>query len=122
MNVNFGDDAFRRGVGKAMIETRAATAMAINDVALEIAAKADDLVPFDLGTLSTSQKIDPPTIRNLTATITYGGPAAPYALVQHENMEYQHRAGRSAKYLERPAREVGRTLDDKIKQLVKQVL
>lgn len=122
MNVNFNDDEFRRGVGKAMAETRAATAMAINDVALEIAARADDLVPFDTGVLSRSQQIEPPTIQNLTATITYGGPAAPYALVQHENMEYQHRAGRSAKYLERPAREVGQTLDQKIEHLVKQVL
>ncbi len=122
MNVNFNDDGFRRGVGSAMVRVRAATAMAINDIALEIAAKADDLVPFDTGALSASQKIEPPTPRKLTATISYGGPAAPYALEQHENLDYHHTAGRSAKYLERPAREVGRNLDSKIETLVKRAL
>jgi len=122
MNVNFDDDAFRRGVGSAAVRVRAATAMAINDVALEIAAKADDLVPFDTGTLSASQKITPPTPRTLTATISYGGPAAPYALVQHENLDYHHTAGRSAKYLERPAREVGKDIDKKIETQVKRAL
>jgi len=122
MNVNFNDDEFRRGVGSAMVRVRAATAMAINDIALEIGAKADDLVPFDTGALSSSQKITPPTPRKLTATISYGGPAAPYALVQHEDTELSHTAGRSAKYLERPAREVGKNLDKKIEALVKRAV
>lgn len=122
MNLNFDDGAFRRGVASATDRTRAAIAVAVNDIALEIAAKADELVPFDLGALSGSQKIDHPTLRNLTATISYGGPSAPYALVQHEDMDYMHSPGRSAKYLERPAREVGRNFDSQIKKLVKRAL
>ena len=122
MKAQFGDDEFRRGISRASAATRLATATAINDIALEIAAKADELVPFDTGALSASQKIENASLGDLTATISYGGPAAPYALVQHENMDYQHDAGRSAKYLERPARQVGQDIDKKIQSLVRKAL
>ena len=122
MKARFGDDGFRRGVGRASAATRLATLNAVNDIALEIAAKADDLVPFDTGALSASQKIDVGTLGSLTATISYGGPAAPYALVQHEDLNLRHTAGRSAKYLERPARQVGQDIDKKIQSLLRRAL
>jgi len=122
MKARFDDDNFRRRVARASAATRLATATAINDIALEIAAKADELVPFDTGALSSSQKIENASVGDLTATISYGGPAAPYALVQHEDQELRHTAGRSAKYLERPARQVGQNLDKKIQSLVRKAL
>lgn len=123
MNVSFpNEDGWRRKVNFVDAATRQAVVTAVNDIALEIAARADDLVPFDTGVLSGSQRTAHATPRDMTATISYGGPAAPYALVQHEDMDYRHAPGRTAKYLERPARDIGKNLDDRIVDLVKRAL
>ena len=123
MNVTFKNvEGLGRAIARGDATVIAATMTAINDVALDIAARADDLVPFDTGVLSGSQKIENATFSNLTATIGYGGPAAPYALVQHENPDYQHSAGRVYKYLEAPARQVGQDIDKRIVGLVNKAL
>lgn len=69
----------------------------------EIMAASKPLVPVDLGTLRGSGKVLPPKITGTAVTVTmgYGGPAAAYALVQHERLDYQHTSGQ-AKYLEEP--------------------
>lgn len=121
MKAQFDDGNFRRGVNRSKLAMQQATRLAITDLALEIAAKADDLVPFDTGALSASQKIERPRMK-LEATVSYGGPAAPYALVQHEDTELRHSPGRQAKYLEQPAREIGRDFDKRIERLVKRAL
>lgn len=122
MRMTWNAGGWRRKVDLADVATRQAVLVAVNDIALEVAGKADELVPFDTGALSGSQRIEHATSRTLTATVSYGGPAAPYALVQHEDMDYRHAPGRTAKYLERPARDGGRQLDDRIVDLVKRAL
>jgi hypothetical protein len=68
-----------------------ATRSAVSAVADDIAARADELVPFDTGNLSRSQVITrAPAVGPITATVDYGGTASPYALVQHENLELSH--------------------------------
>lgn len=88
---------------------------ALYEEALDVAQKADLLVPYDTGNLARSQIVHHPKQagNNVHVDITYGGVAEPYALVQHENLDFFHPSrasglppnGRQAKYLEEPARE-----------------
>lgn len=62
-----------------------------------VLGEATKLVPLDEGTLMRSGKV---TMGDGAAgTISYD---TPYAVIQHENMEYKHLPGRQAKYLEQP--------------------
>lgn len=63
-----------------------------------------DFVPVDLGTLRSSGFVDQPTRgsgRLISIDLFYGGPAAPYAIRQHEDLRLRHTVG-SAEYLKRP--------------------
>jgi hypothetical protein len=75
-----------------------------------------DHVPVDTGNLRASGHVEPPERkgRDVSVTMAFGGPAAPYALAVHEHLSkhsppsWQHAdvefspAGRGPKYLERP--------------------
>lgn len=56
-------------------------------------------VPVDIGTLRASGRVLGPD-RQGRVTLVFGGPAAPYALVQHERMDFVHTTG-EARYLVR---------------------
>ena len=61
-------------------------------------------VPVDLGALKSSGFVDQPTRgsgREISIDLFYGGPSAPYAIVQHEDLSLNHTTG-SAEYLKRP--------------------
>ncbi len=62
------------------------------------------IVPLDTGTLKSSGHVLEPTSigGNLIVVLTYGGPSAPYAREQHEELGYIHEQGQQAKYLEVP--------------------
>lgn len=85
---------------------------ALYEKASEIADKADTLVPYDTGNLARSQIVTAPATQGSQTfvEIVYGGPAAPYAEVQHEREDFHHPSlasglppnGRQAKYLEEP--------------------
>ena len=59
------------------------------------------------GTLRSSGHVQLPVVSGTTVSVTlgYGGEAQAYALAQHERLDYRHRPGQTAKYLERPALE-----------------
>lgn len=107
-----GLDRFIRRFNVAAAQLQPALAAAIWQEANVIADKADMLVPVDLGTLALSQIVHDPVMQGSVTyvDITYGGPAAPYAEVQHENESFSHPSeysglppnGRQAKYLEEP--------------------
>lgn len=64
-----------------------------------------DLVPVESGLLASTAQVYPAQIRPglVVAAIGYGeGGAEAYALLQHENMVFNHAPGRQAKYLEQP--------------------
>lgn len=63
-------------------------------------------VPVDTGALRSTGYVKP---AQDFVELGYGGPAAPYALVVHEDLEAHHTVG-SAKYLERPFRDATRGL------------
>ena len=70
----------------------AATRRSVTAEVVELGRRADELVPFDTGNLMRSQIIKLPTAfgRSIVGTVEYGGTAAPYALVQHEDLELWH--------------------------------
>lgn len=64
-----------------------------------LAAVSKEQVPLDQGPLKNSCYVDVADDGS-SGTVSYD---TPYAIVQHENTQYQHQRGRKAKYLEDPA-------------------
>lgn len=60
-------------------------------------------VPVDIGALRASGHVQPPETSGdkISVTLGFGGPAAPYALKVHEDLQARHTVG-GAKYLEKP--------------------
>lgn len=105
--------------------------LGVGQILLEIGARADELVPFDTGALSRSQTTSVTTRgQTITGEIGYGGPAAPYAVVQHENLNLSHPPkskggspvaegqGRGPKYLEYPTKQIAKRADKIIAKAV----
>lgn len=130
------DDALA-AIGRSEKAVVRAAKVAITEVAVDVARRADQLVPFDTGALHGSQIVDLPTTarKRIEATISYGGPAAPYAVVQHEDLDLWHPPkppgkskvgkkqgvgpvepgeGRGPKYLSHPLMEKEKTFDTEI--------
>ena len=62
-----------------------------------------DFVPVDTGNLRATGAVEPVEFDGdvIRVRLVYGGPAALYAFIQHERLDYFHAVGQ-AKYLERP--------------------
>lgn len=69
----------------------------------EVMAKAKELTPVDTGALRASGHVQPPVedARGVSVELGFGGPAAPYAVYVHENLDARHTVGQ-AKFLEEP--------------------
>ena len=80
-----------------------------------VLTESNKIVPHDEGTLMRSGGVD---ADGLTAAVSYD---TPYAVRQHEEMDYQHESGRHAKYLETTFAEeadtVGRIIQTQIRQV-----
>jgi len=75
------------------IDSDRAMSMALTIAISEIAGNADEMVPVDTGQLRASQHIEYPKSRGgktIEASVSYGGPSGPYAIVQHENPDLWH--------------------------------
>ena len=74
------------------VDTDRALRQALNTAIQDIAGNADEMVPRDEGELRASQSIENVKKHgnSYVASISYGGPSAPYALVQHENRDLWH--------------------------------
>ncbi|MGV9662581.1 hypothetical protein [Nocardia niigatensis] len=87
-------DAAREGIDEGLFQA-----------AEVLLAHANQLVPMEEGTLMNSG----------TAEVADGkgrvGYNTPYALIQHEALDFQHPGGRSAKYLEKPLNQLGPELE-----------
>lgn len=98
------------------------------EAAERILGEAKDVIPFDTGALSgTATQTESLVGNRYEVEIGFGGPDAPYALVQHERLDFWHppkppgkskvgkrqgtgpgadpQTGRGPKYLERPMME-----------------
>ncbi|GAA1769938.1 hypothetical protein [Nonomuraea bangladeshensis] len=77
-------------------QTKTAAARVLKDAALHILQTANTRVPIQEGHLQNSG--DTAVDRNeMRAYVTYN---QPYAVAQHENLDWKHAPGREAKYLE----------------------
>ena len=85
-----------------------------------------DFVPVDQGILRSTGHVTGGSPRDTLGrfsgktdvTLAYGGPAAPYAIVQHERLDFRHTVG-EAKYLERPAMDAVPGMAQRVAQDVK---
>lgn len=79
-----------------------------------LATVSKEQVPLDQGPLKNSCYVDVADDGS-SGTVSYD---TPYAIVQHENTQFQHQRGRKAKYLEDPAndRSVRREMETLMKQ------
>lgn len=68
-----------------------------------IMAVSQRLVPVDTGALRSSGHVEAPKISasKVQVDLVYGGAAAPYARIVHEDLDAFHKVGQ-AKYLEEP--------------------
>lgn len=63
----------------------------LRQVSEDILNEADQLVPFDEGTLASSRALDEKKYGDkYTVEVGYGNSSAPYALVQHERLDFYH--------------------------------
>lgn len=121
----------------ADIKIRVAANQEIHKIATDVLNESRALVPFQDGILSGSGHLvagGGGSKLVMSQTVEYGGPAAPYALIQHENEDYFHpakaRGGtspgipgatRAAKYLEMPAKRHQKTVVIRLIQAIKRV-
>ncbi len=95
---------------KILIRGGALAGMALSAALYKEAAtifeESQDEVPLDTGNLRASGKLGLPQVQGneLVVEITYGGAAADYALIVHEDMERNYRNNKKSKYLEDPAK------------------
>ena len=111
-----------------------ATRRAVTRITNETARRSNELVPFDTGNLARSRHIKLPrkSAMNIEGQVTYGGPSAAYAVVQHEGLHLWHPpkppskskvgknqgtgpvaagSGRGPKYLEYPMKQMYKIMD-----------
>lgn len=93
-----------------------ATAEGLNAAAERVKAVTIPLTPKDEGDLRSSIQVDPATDGTLRASL---GSDSPYAVPQHEHLEYRHELGQ-AKFLEvatrKEAPNVGRIVGEHVRR------
>lgn len=138
-----GIEDLKRMLRRASMDVRMAANSEVHKIATDILNESRALVPFDKGILSGSGHVKSVnTGSKLVASqaVEYGGPAAPYALIQHEGVDprtgklYFHpakaRGGtgpgipgqtRARKYLEEPANKHQATIVPRLIAAIKRV-
>ncbi|RAJ61699.1 hypothetical protein K378_04059 [Streptomyces sp. Amel2xB2] len=103
---------------QALRGTEDGAARGLRAVAEHVLARSRARVPIEEGTLERSgvATVDE---GELTAAVSYD---TPYAVRQHEELDYRHDAGRTAKYLEDPLNEQADTVAELIAAAVRRAL
>ncbi len=96
-----GVGAMRRTLDRLAAEIPDAVALALAQETEIEATEAKRLTPVDTGNLRGSIHVEGPHRRGrrIVTAIVAGGPAAPYAVAVHEDLEAQHPTGQ-AKFIE----------------------
>lgn len=94
--------------------------------AAEAFAESQFEVPVDKGFLRSSGQaygiqVDE-SAKEIVYTIGYGGVAAPYALIVHEDLEARHNAPTKAKYLEDPVKRRAQGMGNRLGDAVENAL
>jgi len=115
-------------VGGMDAEIKKELAIGIYKEAEEVMTTAKTIVPVGLppadkhpGALRASGHVQPPQWDGdkVKVELGFGGVAVDYAAVQHENLEFHHRGGQTAKYLEGPLLgAINNGMDDRLAERV----
>jgi len=123
-----GDEEMIRELNKIINEFPKKVASSMYKRAEEVMTISKrDFCPVDIGTLQGTGFVDQPEIENTTfgkggnisVQLSYGGPAAPYATEQHENLFLVHPGKGESKYLETPLKAAARTMASDIAKDIK---
>lgn len=88
--------------GQARSIAKAAADDALKQAALKLREQAQRICPHEFGDLEGSATVEPLGGGRTGYRVAFGGPAAMYAIRQHEDTTLNHTNGRQAKYLETP--------------------
>jgi len=119
-----GLDKLQADLGSATREVRRGAARALKREGEKIMTTSKQrFVPVDLGPLRASGFVQPVVIvgNRISVTLGFGGAASAYALIQHENMEFQHTRG-GPKFLERPVNNAARRVAVAVGRAVEEAL
>lgn len=94
----------RTNMDRALLNAHRQAAAALYEVANDVMGESKRLVPVDTGALKGSGYVSEPRVElgKIEVEIGYGGPAAQYAVRQHEDLTLNHPNGGQAKFLEQP--------------------
>jgi lipoate-protein ligase A len=96
-----------------------ATKEGIEDSAFDLENKASQLAPLDTGDLRGSSKTDIEVSgKKVEGKVSFN---EPYALDQHEDLQFNHPRGGQAKYLEQPLKENEQDYKRHVERKVRQV-
>jgi len=86
--------------------------------------ESQDEVPLDTGNLRASGKLGLPKVegKDVVVEISYGGAAADYAVIVHEDLEMNFRNGKKAKYLEDPLKRRIKGMDGRLLLAVRKAM
>ena len=99
-----GADALAKALSRVPNDTEKVLSQALYEEGQMAFAESQQITPIDTGALRGSGVLQIPKIEKnkISVAITYGGPAAPYALFVHEILSSYHASPTQAKYLELP--------------------
>jgi hypothetical protein len=106
---------FRRALERYGVQKVARAGGALYREGERIMTAAKLRTPVDTGALRSSGLVSAPVTvgQSITVTLSFGGPAVPYALIVHEDLTARHVVG-EAKYLEKSVREALPGLDARL--------
>ncbi len=96
------------GLGSLADRIRQAVKAELYQLAEEVMTASKEVVPVDTGVLMSTGHVELPEEEfggGISVSLGYGGPAAPYAMQVHEDLDphvHWHRPGSGPKYLENP--------------------
>ena len=91
-----------RGLSNAARGYNTGARQGVGEWGEHVLEESQRIVPIEEGSLQNSGTVAQ-SADGMTAGVGYGsGPAAPYAVKQHEDLSLRHDPGRTAKYLELP--------------------
>ena len=119
MAVIWGMDRLLANLQRIEREINVEVKKAVEESCLDLQGKAQERAPLDTGDLrgSANTKITT-TARRIKGEVGFN---EPYALEQHENLQYSHPQGGEAKYLENPFKENENTYKQNIEDAVRSV-
>lgn len=106
-----GIDEVRRRLGLAQEALTEGMAAGLKALGENVRGNSMGRAPVDLGVLRNSHYVTEPEVDGDTISLTIGcggGPAEPYAIVQHERLDLRHPEG-EAKFMENAAKEEAAT-------------